>query len=39
MMKILDAANEICEELGVEAVLKTNIPESDECYNTAKELA
>ena len=35
----IDAANEICEELGVEAVLKTNIPESDECYNTAKELA
>ena len=35
----IDAANEVCEELGVEAVFKTNIPEGDECYDAAKELA
>ena len=35
----IDAANEVCEELGVEAVFKKNIPEGDECYDAAKELA
>ena len=34
-----DSAKEICEKLGVEPVFKFNVPESEECYNTAKELA
>ncbi|MDO4869567.1 MAG: BMP family ABC transporter substrate-binding protein [Bacillota bacterium] len=34
----IDAANEACEELGVEAVIKTNIPEGQECYDAAAEL-
>ena len=34
-----DSAKEICENLGVEPVFKFNVPESEECYNTAKELA
>ena len=35
----LDAANAACEKLGVEAVIKTNIPEGQECYDAAAELA
>ena len=35
----IEAAKDVCQEKGVEAVLKTNIPESDECYNIAKDLA
>ena len=35
----IEAAKDVCQEKGVEAVLKTNIPETDECYNTAKDLA
>ena len=34
----IDAANAACDELGVEAVLKTNIPEGQECYDAAAEL-
>ncbi len=34
----IDAANAACDELGVEAVIKTNIPEGQECYDTAAEL-
>ena len=34
----LDAANAACEELGVQAVIKTNIPEGQECYDAAAEL-
>ena len=34
----LDAANAAVEELGVEAVIKTNIPEGQECYDAAAEL-
>ena len=34
----LDAANAACEELGVTAVIKTNIPEGQECYDAAAEL-
>ncbi|MDO4517891.1 MAG: BMP family ABC transporter substrate-binding protein, partial [Bacillota bacterium] len=34
----IDAANEACTELGVEAVIKTNIPEGQECYDAAAEL-
>ncbi|MBR5772566.1 MAG: BMP family ABC transporter substrate-binding protein [Clostridia bacterium] len=35
----IDAAKEACENLGVEYVLKTNIPEDKECYETAADLA
>ena len=34
----IDAANAACEQLGVEAVIKTNIPEGQECYDAAAEL-
>ncbi len=34
----IDAANTACEEMGIEAVIKTNIPEGQECYDTAAEL-
>ncbi|MGX8773580.1 MAG: BMP family ABC transporter substrate-binding protein [Bacillota bacterium] len=34
----IDAANAACDELGIEAVIKTNIPEGQECYDTAAEL-
>jgi len=35
----IDAAKEACEKLGVEYVMKTNIPEGQECYEAAAELA
>ena len=35
----IDAAKDACKELGVQAVLKVNVPEGEECYNAAKELA
>ena len=34
-----DAAIDVCEELNVEPIIKTNIGEDEICYNTAKELA
>ena len=34
----IDAAKEACEGLGVQYVLRTNIPEGQECYNAAAEL-
>ena len=34
----IDAANAACEELGVEAIIKTNVPEGQECYDAAAEL-
>lgn len=34
----LDAAKVACEKLGVEYLLKTNIPESDDCYQAAADL-
>ena len=34
-----DAAEEVCDELGVVAEMKVNVEEGEECYNTAKELA
>ena len=34
----INAAKEACKEMGVQAVLKTNVPEGEECYNAAKEL-
>ena len=38
-LNFLNAAKEACEKLGVEYVLKTNIPEGQECYEAACELA
>lgn len=34
----MDAAKAACDKLGVEYVLKTNIPESNECYEAAADL-
>ena len=38
-LNFMQAAIEACESLGVEYVVKTNIPEGSECYDTAAELA
>lgn len=38
-LNFINGAKEACEKLGVEAVIKTNIPESSECYETAADLA
>jgi basic membrane protein A len=38
-LNFINAAKEACEELGVECVIKTNIPEGQECYDAACELA
>ncbi len=35
----LDAAKAACEKLGVESVIKTNIPEDNDCYEAAADLA
>jgi basic membrane protein A len=35
----MDAAISACDEMGVEYVLKTNIPEGQECYEAAANLA
>ncbi len=35
----MNAAKEACEKLGVEAVLRTNVPEGQECYDAAADLA
>ena len=34
----IDAANKACEELGIKPIIKTNIPEGQECYEAAAEL-
>ena len=34
----IDAANAAAKKLGVEAIIKTNIPEGQECYDAAAEL-
>ena len=34
----IDAAKEACEDMGIEPVIKTNIPEGQECYEAAAEL-
>ena len=34
----IDAAKDVCKELGVTAMLKTNVEEGEGCYNAAKEL-
>ena len=38
-LNFLNAAKQACEELGVEYITKTNIPEGQECYEAACELA
>ena len=38
-LNFINAAKEACEKLGIEYVLKTNIPEGQECYDAACELA
>ena len=38
-LNFINAAKEACEALGVEYVLKTNVPEGQECYETAADLA
>ena len=38
-LNFLNAAKAACEKLGVECVTKTNIPEGQECYEAACELA
>ena len=38
-LNFLNAAKAACEKLGVECVIKTNIPEGQECYEAACELA
>ncbi len=37
-LNFLNAAQEACEKLGVEAVIKKNVPEGQECYDAACEL-
>ena len=34
----IDAAKDVCKELGVKALLKTNVEEGEACYNAAKDL-
>lgn len=38
-LNFINAAKEACEKLGVKYVMKTNVPEGQECYDTAAELA
>ena len=38
-LNFITAAKQACEKLGVEAVIKTNIPEGQECYDTAADMA
>ena len=38
-LNFIKAAKAACEELGVEYILKTNVPEGQECYDAAADLA
>lgn len=38
-LNFLNGAKEACEKMGIEYVVKTNIPEGQECYEAACELA
>ena len=38
-LNFINGAKEACDKLGVEYVLKTNVPEGQECYETAADLA
>lgn len=37
-LNFLNATNEVAEKLGIEAIIKTNIPETQECYEAAADL-
>ncbi len=37
-LNFMNAAKDACEAEGVEAIIKTNVPEGQECYETAAEL-
>ena len=37
-LNFMNAAKEACEKLGVEYILKTGVPEGQECYETAMDL-
>ncbi|MBQ7203309.1 MAG: BMP family ABC transporter substrate-binding protein [Eubacterium sp.] len=37
-LNFINGAKEACEKLGVEYVLKTNVPETNECYEAAADL-
>ena len=37
-LNFINAAKQACEDLGIEYLLKTNIPEGQECYDAAAEL-
>ena len=37
-LNFINAFNESCKKLGVEGIVKTNVPEGQECYDTAGEL-
>ena len=37
-LNFLNAAKDACDEIGVESIIKTNIPEGQECYDAAAEL-
>ena len=34
----IDAAKAACEEMGIEPIIKTNVPEGEQCYEAAAEL-
>ena len=38
-LNFLNGAKAACDKLGIEAVIKTNIPETNECYEAAADLA
>ena len=38
-LNFLNAAKEACEKLGVEYIIKTNVPEGSECQEAAEDLA
>ena len=38
-LNFINGAKEACEALGIEYMIKTNIPEGQECYEAACELA
>ena len=38
-LNFLNAAKEACEKLGVEFVMKKNVPEDNSCYEAAADLA
>ena len=38
-LNFINGFREACEEAGVEYIIRTNVPEGEECYNAAAELA